>query len=94
MAKYVAILTHGRRDGEGRYEFEADEKLLSDTPVRIMRVCMESIENQLQVGHIDYQINAAFKNDKYEIATVIGEIIRENGDHQPFMCMISHPEKI
>ncbi|MEO0809665.1 MAG: hypothetical protein AAFW82_03305 [Pseudomonadota bacterium] len=94
MAKYIAIFMHGKRSGEGRYEFDGDEKLLENTPVRIMRAFMKHIENQFAIGHIDYQINAAIKNQQQEIVTVIGEIMFESGDHQPFMCMISHYDKL
>ena len=94
MAKYIAILMHGQRSTEGRYEFDAAETLLEETPVRIMRAFMESVESQTGIGHIDYQINAALKNRKEEVVSVIGEIMFESGDHQPFMCMISHPERL
>lgn len=94
MAKYIAILMHGKRSSEGRYEFDASENLLKNTPVRVMRAFMDSIESQAGIGHIDYQINAALKNQKEEIVTVIGELMFESGDQQPFMCMISHPERL
>lgn len=91
MTKYLAILMHGTRGGEGRYEFEGSEDLLSQTPVRIMRVFMDSVEAKNGIGHIEYEINAALKNKDHDIATVIGEIQFEDGDQQPFMCMLSRP---
>jgi len=94
MAKYLAVLMHGRRDSEGRYEFNASDALLEETPVRIMRTFMDSVEAQSGLGHMDYEINAALKNEKQNIVTVIGEILFESGDHQPFVCMISHPDKL
>lgn len=94
MAKYTAVLMHGKRSAEGRYEFDGDEKLLDGTPVRIMRAFMDSVEAHSNVGHIDYQINAALKNEQHQIVTVIGEIMFEGGEHQPFTCMISHAERL
>jgi len=94
MTKYLAVLMHGRRGTEGRYEFNANDTLLEETPVRIMRTFMDSVEAQSGLGHMDYEINAALKNEKQNIVTVIGEIHFESGDHQPFVCMISHPDKL
>ena len=91
MSKYLAVVMHGKRGGEGRYEFEGPGDLLGRTPVRIMRAFMDSIEATNGIGHIDYEINAALKNKQYGIVTVIGEVVFEGGDHQPFMCMLSKP---
>jgi len=91
MSKYLAVVMHGKRGGEGRYEFEGPDGLLDRTPVRIMRAFMDSIEATNGIGHLDYEINAALKNKQYGIITVIGEVVFEGGDHQPFMCMLSKP---
>ena len=91
MPKYITTLVHGRRGGEGRYEFDAEEKLLDEPPVCIMRTFMDSIEQNFKIGHIDYQINTATKDQRHGIVTVTGDIIFERGDHQPFMCMIHRP---
>ena len=57
-----------------------------------MRTFMDSVEARNGVGHMDYEISAAIKNDKHKIATVIGKIIFEKGDDQLFMSMISPVE--
>lgn len=91
MAKYLATLIHGKRGGEGHYEFEGPDNLLGNKPVRIMQAFMDCIEAKTGLGFIDYEISAALKNEEYEIVTVIGEIEFEAGDEQPFMCMLSRP---
>ncbi len=91
MAKYLATLIHGKRGGEGCYEFEGPDNLLRKKPVRIMQAFMEGVEAKTGIGYIDYEINAALKNKKHEIVTVIGAIEFEAGDEQPFMCMLSRP---
>lgn len=52
---------------------------------------MESVEAKGRIGYVDYAINAAMKNDKHEITTVIGELMFKD-DCQPFMCMLSYRE--
>ena len=91
MAKYSATLIHGRTGGEGHYEFDGPDNLLRKKPVKIMQAFMDCIEAKTGIGHIDYEINAALKNKKYEIVTVIGAIEFESGDEQPFVCMLSRP---
>ena len=88
--KYKVTLMHGNRDGEGRYSFEAAEGLMRQTPVRIMRAFMESVEAKNGIGHVDYEINAALKNDEHDVATIIGDLVFDEDNRQPFMCMISH----
>jgi hypothetical protein len=89
MAQFAAVLMHGKRGGEGRYEFAGRDDLLDDTPVRIMRAFMESVEARNGIGHMDYEINAALKNKDHGVVTVIGDIIFDHANRQPFMCMIS-----
>lgn len=91
MTRYLGVLMHGNRGGEGRYEFDGPDDLLKKSPVRVMRAFMESIEARHDIGYLDYEINAAMKNDRHEITTVIGELVFES-DNQPFMCMVSRPD--
>ena len=90
MARYLTILIDGRTGGEGRYTFHADDDLMARTPVRAMRAFRESVEaKELLHGHQDYEINAAMKNKEHDVVTVLGTMHLENGDHAPFMAMIS-----
>ncbi|MEO1066022.1 MAG: hypothetical protein AAFW47_01460 [Pseudomonadota bacterium] len=90
MATFHATMMHGKRGGEGSYTFEGEDNLLELTPVRIMRVFMEGVVAKKQIGHVDYLINAALKNDQHSVVTVLGEIKLNDGDWQPYMCMISN----
>lgn len=42
MAEYLAILVHGKRGGEDRYEFTGPDDLLDETPYNVMRAFMDS----------------------------------------------------
>ena len=88
MRTYHAVLMHGNRDSERRYDFEAPEMLAEASPVRIMRAFMEHIEAHSHVGHVDWEINAAMKNREAGVVTVLGVLNFENGSAQPFVCMI------
>ncbi len=92
MAKYMAILIHGKYGGEGRYEFSGPDDLLAQAPFQVMRAFMDSAEGTHEIGHIDYEINAALKNKERGIVTVIGEVLFEGADRQPFMCMLSRAD--
>lgn len=89
MTTYQAVIMHGTRGGEGRYEFEGPETLFTETPVRIMRTFMTDLDKRANLGHIDYEINAAFKNKDAETVCVMGNFYFEQGGTQPFLCMIS-----
>jgi hypothetical protein len=93
MARYEAVVVHGKREGEGHYLFEGPDHLMTRTPVRVMRELMETIDAQNGIGHMDYEINAAMRNRDYGIVTIIGEMIFEAHGTQPFMCMIAPAEK-
>ena len=93
MTNFTAVIMHGTRDTEGRYAFEGPEDLLSKTPVRVMKTFMDYVEEHAHIGHIDYAINAAMKNDGAGIVTVLGELHFEHNSNQPFMCMISKDEQ-
>ena len=55
MAEYLAILVHGKRGGEGRYEFTGPDDLLGETPYNVMRAFIDSAEATHSIGHIDYE---------------------------------------
>ena len=88
MKTFHAVLMHGKRAGEGHYDFDAPELLSQASPVRVMRAFMEHVEENAHVGHIDYEINAAMKNKELGVVTVLGELHFANDSNQPFVCMI------
>ncbi len=89
MAKFGATIMHGKRGGERTFEFDGPDDLMTHSPVTVMRTFMAWLDETAHVGHIDYQVNAAMKNEKYQVVTVMGELVFEKGDHQPFVCLIS-----
>jgi len=89
MTTFHAILVHGKRGGEGHYEFDAPDGLLGQGANEIMCAFMESVEARNGIGEVDHEIRAVLKSRHDSIATILGELTFDSGDHQPFMCMIS-----
>ncbi|MBB93216.1 MAG: hypothetical protein CML68_01225 [Rhodobacteraceae bacterium] len=89
MAKYGATIMHGNRDAQRTIEFDGPDDLIEHSPMTVMRAFMDYVEAHAHIGHIDYEANAAMKNAKADVVTVLGELKFASGDHQPFMCMIS-----
>ncbi|MEM8728301.1 MAG: hypothetical protein AAGF79_00160 [Pseudomonadota bacterium] len=89
MAKYGATIMHGNRDGQRVVSFDGPEDLMDRSPMSVLRVLMEHLDSASNIGHIDYEVNAALKSEKATVVTVLGELKFRSGDHQPFMCMIS-----
>ena len=91
MAEYLCIVMHGETGGEGRYRFHGPDALLTETPVRVFRKFMEMIDqNVFPSQHVDYEINAAMKNNERKVITVLGQMIFDGDPPAPFMAMISH----
>ncbi|MBO6551697.1 MAG: hypothetical protein JJ926_08575 [Roseitalea sp.] len=89
MATYQAVIMHGTRGGEGRYEFSGPPDLFDRTPLDVMRALMDHVEEHAHIGHIRYEANAALKNESAEVVTVLGQLHFEKDGAQPFMCMIN-----
>ena len=90
MTTYTAVVVDSETGGEGRYDFQSDDDLMTRTPVRIVRAFMEVVDRDvLPAEHVDYEINAAMKNPSGTIVTALGSLIRENDGAVPFMMMIS-----
>ena len=89
MARYGATIMHGKRDAERTIEFDGPEDLMSHSPMTVMRTFMQYLDDHANIGHIDYEVNAAMKSEKSAVVTVLGELKFASGDHQPFMCMIA-----
>lgn len=87
--KLTAVLMHGERGGEGRYVFEVPDDVASGRSMGIAGAFMAHLDAHAGLGHIDYEINAAFTNRDLWITTVIGEMILPGGNRQPFACFIA-----
>ncbi len=92
MASYTAILMHGNRSAEGTYRFEAEDGLLSRTPITVLRTFLEWVEEHTPLDHIDYEVNAAMRNKDKGVVTALGSLHFEDDGDQPFVCMISEAE--
>lgn len=88
MPRMQATLIHGRHAGQDTYEFDIDENMLEETPIRIMRKFMEYMDEAAHLGHLDYEINAAMKDDD-NVISAIGAILFSATNRQPFTCLIS-----
>jgi hypothetical protein len=91
MATFEAVLMHGNRGGEGTYRFDGDDDLMARAPDRVMRAFMEWVQANAGVGAIDYELNAAMKDDRSGTVTALGKLIFDDGT-QPFVCMITRAE--
>ena len=90
MAQYRARMMDASTGGEGIYDFEDGDALMSETPVRIIRRFMEHVKHDLiSSAYKDYQLNAAFKNDDVNVVTGLGTLILTNQPPIPFAIMIS-----
>lgn len=88
MAEYEAVLMHGKRGGEGRYRFAADPEQVT-TPVRMLGAFMAHLERTAHVGHIEFEVNSAFRHKETGIVTGIGQFHFEGGNDEPFAVFIA-----
>ncbi|MDF1750084.1 MAG: hypothetical protein P1V34_14530 [Alphaproteobacteria bacterium] len=95
MAQYTARLMDAKSGNEGVYDFEGPEDLMSQTPIRIVRHFMEYVDRDvLPTQHVDYELNAALKNQQRNVVTAMGNLHFDHGeDPAPFMLMIAAKQK-
>lgn len=89
MTQLTAIMMHGERGGEGRYNFEIDEPFAEAPADRVVRAFMEWLCAKHPGEIAGYEVNAAMRSKRADVVTVIGELDFGGDNHQPFMCMIS-----
>jgi alpha-D-ribose 1-methylphosphonate 5-triphosphate diphosphatase PhnM len=90
MATYAARMMDAVSGGEGRYDFEAEEDLLSRTPVRVVRAFMDHVDRDIFPRvPVDYELNAAFANREHQVVTAMGSLIHDDDPPTPFLLMIS-----
>jgi hypothetical protein len=90
MTTFTARIMDADSGNEGRYDFEGPEDLLTKTPVRVVRHFMEYVDKSLlPAQHVDYELNAAMKNQTKTVVTALGEFHFEHGGTSPFLMMIS-----
>jgi hypothetical protein len=90
MARYTVRMMDADTGGEGRYGFEGADDLFARTPVQIVRAFMEHVDrDEFPHQHIEYELNAAFKNADKRVVTAMGQLILEHLPPIPFMLMIA-----
>ena len=93
MAHYRAVMIHPKTGGEGRYDFETGEGLMDKSPAKVLHQFMEIVDKQfLPAEQIDYEINAALKNDNGTVVTGMGTIILQSGAKLPYVALISEKD--
>ena len=89
MARYVAEMLHGNRPAEGEYHFEAEDDLLTHSPMTVLRTFLQWVVDHSALDHIDYEVNAAMKNEEHGVVTALGTLHFDKDGKQPFTAMIS-----
>jgi hypothetical protein len=85
-----AVLMHGDRGGEGRYQFDVGQEVADGPAMGIAQAFMAHLDAHAGIGPLVYDINAALKHDKTGISTILGTLHMgaEHGD-QPFAAFIA-----
>ena len=94
MAAYRARIIDAVTPTESVQDFEGADDLMQDTPVRVVRVFFENVDREaLLTKHVDWELNAAFKNAERGVVTCMGSF-HLDGDKPtaPFLLMISRKE--
>ena len=90
MATYRARLIDSTSDAESVHDFDAPDDLMEETPVRVVRSFFEHIDRAaLPAGHVDWELNAAFKNRERRVVTCMGSFHFEGQPAAPFLLMVS-----
>jgi len=90
MHEYQAkMLNTARGDLAGSYPFQAPENLFDQTADQVVRRFFEHVDKDIFHHHVDYEINASFKNKHGNAVTAMGSLILEHDGHLPFLLLIS-----
>ena len=91
MATFKARIMHAERGTEEIYDFDGPDDLMKKTPVKVIRHFMEVVDKAMfPRQHVEYELNACYKNKKFGVVTAIGHLHFEVDDaDMPFMVMIS-----
>jgi hypothetical protein len=94
MATYRARMLDGETGSDGTYDFEWQEGLMNETPVRVVRAFFERVDRAaFPTRHVDYEINAALKNRERGIVTCMGSLHFEGGaPPAPFLLMVAQTQ--
>lgn len=90
MATYTARIADASTGADATYSFPGDDDLFSHSPATITRHFMEYVDREVfPRQHVDYELNATFKDDAHGVVVSIGVLKFENGLKAAFMLMLS-----
>lgn len=90
MKTFHARMMHAETGGEGSYQFQGPDDLMKKTADEIVAVFLDHVESEILRHHVDWEINAVFKNKQRGVVSAIGSLIPEKDDEPlPFLVMIS-----
>ncbi len=89
MAQYQARMLNTTQGSEdGTYPFEAPEELFEAPADQIVRTFFDHVDREIFHHHVDYEMNAAFKNKDRNAVTAMGSLIMSDQSHLPFLLLI------
>jgi hypothetical protein len=90
MATYHARMLDAETGGEGSYDFEGPQDLMSRTADEIVTVFFDHVEQKILHHHTDWEVNGIMKNRERRVVTAMGSLLA-NGDEPPlpFLLLIS-----
>ncbi len=95
MASYTVRMMDAETGGEGVYKFEGADALFAGTPINIVKAFMDHVDkDELPHQHIEYELNAAFKNEAKTVVTAMGQLILEHLPPIPFMLMVTRDSEV
>jgi hypothetical protein len=81
VARYYAKMIDGQTGGEGSYQFDGADNLMSLTADEIVSTFFDHVERDVLQRHSDWELN---------VVTALGSLVPANGgDPSPFLLMIS-----
>jgi hypothetical protein len=90
MARYRMTMMHGHRESEGIHDFDEADDQFAQSPMTVPRRSMDAVETREGVGHVDFEANAALKNDSSgPVVTALGNLTFHGNGRQPFVAFIS-----
>jgi hypothetical protein len=92
MRKYQARMMDAATGGEGSYSFHYSGDLMRETADEVIHQFFQHVDKTVFAHHVDYEINAAFRNKDRRVVTAIGSLIIElsgKREEMPFLLMIS-----
>ncbi|MEM8571252.1 MAG: hypothetical protein AAGG56_10115 [Pseudomonadota bacterium] len=89
MTKYRMTMMHGKRGSEGQHDFEEEPGLLKHSAMTVLRRSLAAVEAAEGIGHMDFEANAAMKNEDKTVVTAMGCLVFHGEDRQPFVAFIS-----